>query len=512
MSCEAQIEDVLRLHPGVRDTAVVRRGDAIRALVVPNDAYIEEVLGFDTAASSVLGKWRKIFDLTQFNKQAASSPVGLNTLGWNSSYTRQPIAAEQIREWVESTVAEILPLAPKIAYEVGCGTGMLLLRIAPHCERYIAADFSTASLASLRQQIRKIPELTGRVEIMERGAHDFGGIEQSSVDTVVINSVVQYFPSISYLTEVLRNAVNIVRDGGHIFVGDVLDLTLQRPFAFSVVLFQAKDEDTVAELRARIERRIDMEQQMVLSPAYFLSLKRLFPRVSNVEIWPRRDRCDNEMSRYRYHAVLHVEHESRCSSEVEFVDWTRHEFTLDDIRTWLQQQRGACIGLEKIGNTRLDEDLAMLARLTTADVEDTARALRGAKAQTARRGINPRDLVDLGAGLGFQVNLSWAACRTDGSYDAVFVPSSSPPGISCLPIDWPQAEASEFIRFANAPGQDKFRRELLDQLFAHCRQNLPQAMVPNDIAIVDGLVTTGDASRDLCGAVGGKSSALLRDK
>ena len=94
MNREVPIEDVLRSHPGVRDAAVQRLGDTIRAFVVPDDAYLEENLS--GAASTVLGKWRKVFDLSQFMKQAAPAPVGFNILGWNSSYTRQPIPAEQM--------------------------------------------------------------------------------------------------------------------------------------------------------------------------------------------------------------------------------------------------------------------------------------------------------------------------------------------------------------------------------------------------------------------------------
>ena len=79
MNREVPIEDVLRSHPGVRDAAVQRLGDTIRAFVVPDDAYLEENLG--SAASIVLGKWRKVFDLSQFMKQAAPAPVGFNTPG-----------------------------------------------------------------------------------------------------------------------------------------------------------------------------------------------------------------------------------------------------------------------------------------------------------------------------------------------------------------------------------------------------------------------------------------------
>ena len=89
--------------------------DGLVALVVPADSYVDDVLGRAAASASVLGKWRKTFDLSQLTKEAASAPVGFNTMGWDSSYTRQPIPLEEMREWLETTVADILQLAPKSA-------------------------------------------------------------------------------------------------------------------------------------------------------------------------------------------------------------------------------------------------------------------------------------------------------------------------------------------------------------------------------------------------------------
>jgi len=40
-------------------------------------------------------------------KEAASAELGINIAGWNSSYTRQPIPAHEMREWLDNTVAEI---------------------------------------------------------------------------------------------------------------------------------------------------------------------------------------------------------------------------------------------------------------------------------------------------------------------------------------------------------------------------------------------------------------------
>ena len=60
------------------------------------------------------------------------------------------------------------------------------------------------------------------------------------------------------------------------------------------------------ELRDRVRRRLQREQELVLSPAFFLALQRRFPKISGVEIRPLRGRARNEMLRYRFQAILHV--------------------------------------------------------------------------------------------------------------------------------------------------------------------------------------------------------------
>ena len=54
-----------------------------------------------------------------------------DTSGWNDSYTGEPIPPTQMREWVDGTVARIRGLAPRRVLEIGCGTGLLLFRVAP---------------------------------------------------------------------------------------------------------------------------------------------------------------------------------------------------------------------------------------------------------------------------------------------------------------------------------------------------------------------------------------------
>ena len=496
MNREIVIENLLRTHPGVHDAAVIRDGrNGIRAFVAPENAYIDSVLDRRNAESAILGKWRKTFDLTQFTKDASSSPAGFSTLGWNSSYTRQAIPSEEIREWVETTVDSIFQLEPKSIYEIGCGTGMLLMRIAPHCDRYVAVDFSQAVLDRVRDQIQATPSVAERVELMRRTADEFDGLDHDSFDAVVINSVAQYFPNAAYLTQVLQNAVNIVKPGGHVFIGDLRSLPLLPAFASSVELFQAANEVTIADLRDRTRRRIQMEHELVLSPAYFMSLQRLSPRISSVEIQPRRGRADNEMSRYRYNAILHVGHEREAPSEVAFLDCSEIGLTVDEIRSLLQRRPGDYVGIKRIPNSRLATDLDILGELRSSDMASTAETLRRAGPRHVVRGIDPQDIVDLETDPPVQVCLSWAACREDGSYDALFLPRSERRA-RCSIVNWPQPDLSGFVHLANAPGQAKLRGELLDQLLSHCRKNLPEELVPGNITLVDTLVRAPDGDVD----------------
>jgi len=46
------------------------------------------------------------------------------------------------------------------------------------------------------------PELAGKVHLAARPAHDLGELPDEPFDTVIINSVAQYFPSADYLAEV----------------------------------------------------------------------------------------------------------------------------------------------------------------------------------------------------------------------------------------------------------------------------------------------------------------------
>ena len=83
-------------------------------------------------------------------RDEAADPT-FDIAGWNNSYTGEPIPADEMREWVDETVSRIRSLAPRRVLEIGCGTGLLLFRVAPGAARYVGIDVAQSALDSAKR-------------------------------------------------------------------------------------------------------------------------------------------------------------------------------------------------------------------------------------------------------------------------------------------------------------------------------------------------------------------------
>jgi ubiquinone/menaquinone biosynthesis C-methylase UbiE len=498
-------EVILRAHPGVRDAAVVvwRSDGAVErrlvAYAVPDEDYTNRVFLDAEAERKRAQTWRKTFDLSQFGKQADLSDPDFNIAGWNSSYTRQPIPAEHMREWVELTVQELRAFQPQEILEVGCGTGLLLLRLARECRRYAGTDFSSIVLKKLRKQIEKLGRDWSNVTVLERSAENFEDFAENSFDAFVLNSVTHYFPSVAYMLGVLQGAVRVVKPGGLIFIGDVRSLVLLEPYAVSIELYQAAFSMSLRELRERVSHRIQFEEQLVISPEFFLALRDRFPKIKRVEVHPKLGRFDNEMTRFRYNAILHLDDAQGGDLELSFLDYAEERCTPGSIAALLRNRDEGYLAIKNVINPRIANDVEARAQLATMDPSRTVGELRESLEARAARGIDPQKICTLGEELGYRVDLSWAASRPNGSYDVVFRKLVD----STLPVQqaiaWPRADidAGQLPRYANVPGLAVMREKLIQQLLDYCRQNLSPDKAPTDLILIDAVPMTPDGQVDL---------------
>ncbi|MFM7715652.1 MAG: methyltransferase, partial [Microcystis sp.] len=215
-----EIENLLIQHSAIESAAVILSQDQLGdkqliAYVVPH-LTSEDPLEQEKTQQEYLALWKTVNQQTD-SQTPIQSDLTFNIIGWDSSYDGQPIPEEEMHEWVDKTVERIQELHPEKVLEIGCGTGLLLIRVAPDCSEYVGLDFSRPAL----DHIRKIQQTIGgldHVTLCERSADDLAGLESESFDTVIINSVLQYFPSTAYLLQVLEGLIKRVKKGGHILV------------------------------------------------------------------------------------------------------------------------------------------------------------------------------------------------------------------------------------------------------------------------------------------------------
>jgi len=393
-----EIEGALVRHPAVGAAAVTARDDGgpagrrLVAYVVPRPDG-RAAFGEEGEDLQHVEQWRALYDQTyaQGPPPEAGGDAAFNVQGWNSSYTGEPIPAAEMREWLEGTVGRLRALPHRRVLEVGCGTGLLLFRLAPEAELYRGTDFSAVALAQVRAELerRGLP----RVELAQGLADDWTGVAPGTFDLVVLNSVVQYFPDVDYLVRVLTGAVAAVAPGGAVFVGDVRSLPLLEAFHTSVELFQSPGSRSIAELKRRVRRRVADEEELLLDPTFFLALARRLPGIQSAELLLKPGQAHNELTRFRYDVVLRV-------------------------GEGLAPEVAGELRLTGLLNARLTEEAAALALLASETELETVEELRRALSDLTDRSdrsdrSDPTDLTRRGAAPGPGLDLPWSAYAND---------------------------------------------------------------------------------------------------
>ena len=310
-----EIETALTSYPAIAEATVIVREDTpgekhLTAYLVPREEILfeeeDEEQKEDENRSDYIARWQDIYNET-YQQQAPSTEATFNIIGWNSSYTNKPIPTEHMREWVNCTIGRILNLQPKRVLELGCGTGLLLFRIAPHSTTYWGIDLSQAAIDFIHGQLSTLSEKMSSITLRQGTADDFTQIPSGAFDAVIINSVIQYFPNVEYLIQVIERAVNaILPNRGIIFLGDLRSHPLLELFHASVQFFQAPPALNAAQLRQRVHRQVSHENELTLDPALFFALKARIPAITAVRVQPKRGSALNEMTRFRYDVTLFV--------------------------------------------------------------------------------------------------------------------------------------------------------------------------------------------------------------
>jgi amino acid adenylation domain-containing protein/non-ribosomal peptide synthase protein (TIGR01720 family) len=300
--------------------------------------------------------WKELYETENIrNSEDTITDKEFDITGWNDSFTGAPIPTEHMREWLDDITRVILSEEPRRVLEIGCGRGLIYYQLAGRVQKYIGTDFSASSIGSVQRTIGEGKRNYGDTVLQVCTAHEVTLDNCEEVDTIILNSVIQYFPGEGYLSNVIDRCIGLLKGKGRIIIGDVRDCRLLKLFKTGIALEKVQEGAGMREFEWHVQQEMIKEEELCVSPAYFYLLKNRYAGITHVDIQWKQGQALNELSLYRYTVVLYVGIE-REQVRPTWLSWNEMQDKQDIIQ---QLNKGiSTIALSDVPNPRLVKERA----------------------------------------------------------------------------------------------------------------------------------------------------------
>jgi amino acid adenylation domain-containing protein len=426
-----EVESVISRHPQVSSVAVVANSKASGDILGASTeliAYvsIENKLFNNEIQKDHVLQWSNVWETTYTNSDENSIEDSNKFAGWLSSYTSEPIPTEEMQEWLIHTLSKISELQPRSIVDVGVGVGLVLEAFSSKVERYIGIDVSKAALELVTHSLGG--NLPNHVTLINSDASYLTKLRSKEIDTVILNSVVQYFPGIDYLKQVLNESIRVIDSKGKLFIGDIRNLDLLEAFHATVQLYRSPPLMSASQLADIIDKQVATERELCLSPAFFRQFSNQLNQNYHTHIELKRGRAINELTCFRYDVtLLSCQEKPLLRENYESLSWSelmKYSQPLTEMSNILENfSEHSTLVITKIPNSRLVRPLA-LAELINAHRTDDRMTVweleRHLWEVDDSKAIEPEEIVKIGQKLGFSVRLAIPEDDTPGEFDAIF--------------------------------------------------------------------------------------------
>ncbi len=185
----------------------------------------DDSVDYDTYEKESKELWDYVANKTE-NSAGAS--------GWIDSYSGNVFQDTEIKEMVENVCTKLQPFLNKetVVLEVGCGSGLIIKELAHKVNKYYGTDISGEVLKKCSAELKS--NNISNVLLHHLSALEIASLKDEKFDVIIVNSVIQYFPSHQYLRDFLSIASKLLSENGILFIGDIRDKNLQYEYYHSL--------------------------------------------------------------------------------------------------------------------------------------------------------------------------------------------------------------------------------------------------------------------------------------
>ncbi|KAL8922237.1 MAG: hypothetical protein Q9208_005316 [Pyrenodesmia sp. 3 TL-2023] len=507
------VKQLMSTHESVDGAAVVFRDgpdNELVGFVTLHKNTIESQIGSqahfgDEYEKQQVQLWEAVFDksiYTRINHDVQPEAIGRDFTGWISAYNGRPLDQMAMNEWHDDMIETVLSCNSGHSLnvlELGTGTGMIPFSIAKSLHSYLGLEPSQTAVEFVAAAARAMPELANKVRVYQGTATDLHLLGSASPNLVVINSVAQYFPSREYMMEVVEGILRL-DSVQTIFFGDIRTYALQEEFVVSRALHKRGEKASKDDIREEITEMAQGELELLTDPGFFTSLPSRFPNlIEHVQIQPKKMRANNELSCYRYAAIIHVRNRGQSLEQQqleihevkddEWIDFRDQNMDHETLLRRLEVSAPSTMAVSNIPYSKTIFERHAIDSLDDAPKDNVPDWLASVHQRSQGcPSLSASDLVTIAQEAGYRVEISWARQHSQrGGLDAVFhryQPSSGGRVMFRFPTDH-QGRAPN--TFSNQPLQQQAKQTVQQQLYETLQAQLPLHLVPEDIIVLEKL-------------------------
>ncbi|WDF57316.1 non-ribosomal peptide synthetase [Mucilaginibacter sp. KACC 22063] len=292
-----EIEQALNQIEGIGQSCVVvkNRTSEKRTYKTLVAYYTPDINYNKTDHKEILAGWEGLYD-SEYDKTTEELILDADFSGWNSYITGEPIPLDEMEKWRTNILTIIKNLNPGCILEVGVGSGLLMYPLLSHVKKYVGVDLSLAIINRHKAQFKGKPFNTAFYHLK---ADQLDLLPEGELyDTIIINSVCQYFPDINYFDDVVEKAITRLKANGSIFLGDIRNYDLHKE-----LIKERLDHNRMPASRHDVDRAAFKVNELLISPAYFSKFKKAHKNI-RVEVIKRDTIFNHELGKYRFDVII----------------------------------------------------------------------------------------------------------------------------------------------------------------------------------------------------------------